>query len=109
MSKPKRKKLNEVAGYVKEDEYRAIVESATQAGMSISRFVKNCCLGVRMQHVLDAKAVRDLVAVSADLGRLGGLLKLYLTMPEVPTAEVRPLLKEIEKTKALLEQKIMEL
>jgi hypothetical protein len=98
-----------ICTYLAQNEYDEVVESATKAGLSLSAFARNCCLGIRMQHVTDAAAVRDLIKINADMGRLGGLLKLYLTMPEVPTQQVRPLLKEIEALKRVMERKVLEL
>ena len=95
--------------YLAPDQYAAIVESATNTGLSMSAFARKCCLGSKVEPVMNAGAVRDLIKINADMGRLGGLLKLYLTMPEVPATDVLPLLKEIKDIKDIMEKKILEL
>ncbi|GIB82230.1 conjugal transfer protein TraJ [Vibrio cholerae] len=57
-----------------------MIESlSAQAGLSISTYLREVGQGYRIQGVTDVEQVRELVRVNGDLGRLGGLLKLWLS------------------------------
>ena len=59
---------------------RAQIEALAQsAGMSVSAYLRSFCLGHRPASVFDTEAVRALAKVAGDQGRLGGLLKLWLS------------------------------
>lgn len=58
---------------------RADIEAfAGQTGLSLSGYLRGAGLNHKLQSVVDAQAVSDLLKVSADLGRVAGLLKLWL-------------------------------
>lgn len=102
-SKPSRKRI--IKAYLTEKEYQQIVASSTLAGLSISTFVRNVCLGSRVPSREDAIARRELLKVNADLGRLGGLLKQAITLTG-NREMIRPLLLDIEKIQAELKAKV---
>ena len=52
---------------------------ARSTGNSTSAFLRKVGLGYEVRSILDYSRAQDLVKVNADLGRLGGLLKLWLT------------------------------
>ena len=104
---PSRKPV--IKTYVSEAEYARIQASADQAGLSLSSFVKRVSLGYQIDSTVDARAVLDLLKVNADLGRLGGLLKLWLTEPDQHAHDVRHLLASIESTKDILLAKVQQL
>lgn len=60
------------------DEKAEILERAASAGMSASSFMRSIALNQPIRSVLDLKAVADLGKVNGDLGRVAGLLKLWL-------------------------------
>ncbi|HIE5948442.1 TPA: conjugal transfer transcriptional regulator TraJ, partial [Burkholderia cepacia] len=61
-------------------EERAEIEAmANASGHSASTYLRLVGMGYRIQGVIDAEQVREMVRVNGDLGRLGGLLKLWLT------------------------------
>ncbi|WP_028230472.1 conjugal transfer transcriptional regulator TraJ [Paraburkholderia mimosarum] len=64
------------------DEEEAIKEKARQAGLSVAAYLRNVGMGYRIQGVIDAELVRELAKINGDQGRLGGLLKLWLTNSE---------------------------
>lgn len=64
------------------DEEKAIKEKARQAGFSVAAYLRNVGLGYRIQGVINAELVRELAKINGDQGRLGGLLKLWLTNSE---------------------------
>ena len=65
--------------YCLPEERAAIEANAQAAGMSTSAYLLAVGQGYRVQGVTDFDNVRELVRVNGDLGRLGGLLKLWLT------------------------------
>ena len=64
------------------DEEAAIKEKARQAGLSVAAYLRNVGIGYRIEGVIDAELVRELAKINGDQGRLGGLLKLWLTNSE---------------------------
>lgn len=77
---------------------------AEQTGLSIAAFLRLVGLGHQPRSMIDVEQARELVRVNGDLGRLGGLLKLWLTddaklealKPENTSAIIRGVLKRIE-------------
>lgn len=59
-----------------------IEANARAAGMSVSRYLRNVGMGYKIEGVIDAKLVLQLAKINGDQGRLGGLLKLWLTNSE---------------------------
>jgi hypothetical protein len=62
---------------VSDDERAEIERRAGIAGLSISAFLRAAGLHEPIRSALDYEAVLEL-ALSADMGRLGGLIKLWL-------------------------------
>lgn len=65
--------------YCLPEERAAIEANAQAAGMSTSAYLLAVGQGYRVQGVTDYANVREMLRVNGDLGRLGGLLKLWLT------------------------------
>lgn len=83
-------------------EKQQIKAQADQAGMSAARYLREVGQGYQITGVVDCKQVRELARINGDLGRLGGLLKLWLT-DDVRTAKfgeatILALLGRIEAT-----------
>ncbi len=88
--------------YCLPDERERIEANARAAGLSLSAFLLAVGQGYRVQGITDYEQVRELARINGDLGRLGGLLKLWLT-DDVRTAKfgeatIRALLARIEAT-----------
>lgn len=64
--------------WVTDEERTVICELAEQAGLSRSAFLRAAGLNKRVGARADLEAVRELVKVNGDLGRVAGLLKLWL-------------------------------
>lgn len=80
-------------------EREQIEATARSAGLSVSAFLRNVGLGHKIHSAYDQEAVIALLRVAGDQGRLGGLLKLWLTdRPGEGAAveDVRALLDQIE-------------
>ncbi|MGI2002090.1 conjugal transfer transcriptional regulator TraJ [Shewanella frigidimarina] len=75
--------------YCLPDERAVIEENAKAAGKSVSAFLLAVGQGYKITGVVDAKEVREMAKISGDLGRLGGLLKWWLT-DDVKTAKFTP-------------------
>lgn len=60
------------------DERAEIAARAAQSGTSLSAYMRAAGLSHPVRSVLDLKAVADLVRINGDLGRVAGLLKLWL-------------------------------
>lgn len=93
------------------DEKQLIEEQARRAGMSVARFLRDVGQGYRIGGVVDYEQVRELARINGDLGRLGGLLKLWLTNDERTAqfgeATLRAVLSRIEATQDQMGQVMM--
>lgn len=80
--KPTRKHGRHLRVPVLESEEIAIKQKAAAAGLAVAAYLRNIGMGYEIRGVLDHQRVDDLAKISGDLGRLGGLLKLWLTNDE---------------------------
>ena len=97
-----RKSSTPIKVYCLPEERVVIEENASKAGRSVAAFLREIGQGYEVKGTLDYLQVRELVRVNGDLGRLGGLLKLWLA-DDARTANfgethVRVLLGRIEDT-----------
>lgn len=95
------------------DEERAIRELAAAAGLPVAAFLRNAALGCQIHGILDHEQVAVLARVNGDQGRLGGLLKLWLTEdakvaavgnPQEVRTRIATLLTRILTTQAELQE-----
>ena len=84
------------------EERAEIARAAEAAGASVARYLRDVGQGYQIKGILDYQQVRELVRINGDLGRLGGLLKLWLTDDArtalLGEATIRALLGRIEAT-----------
>ena len=73
-----RRKLPPIKVWVSEDERAEIEVKARQANMSLSAYLSAVGRNSPIRSVVDLLAVADLGKVNGDLGRVAGLLKLWL-------------------------------
>ncbi|AJE23497.1 MULTISPECIES: conjugal transfer transcriptional regulator TraJ [Azotobacter] len=94
------------------EEKAAIEDKARAAGKSVAAYMRAVGLGYEVGSVIDAELVGELSKINADQGRLGGLLKLWLTNDErfagfdeaTMRATIKAVLGKIDATQdALLE------
>ena len=52
---------------------------ARDTGLPVAKYLRNLGLGYQVPSVIDNKQVDHLLKINGDLGRLGGLIKLWLT------------------------------
>jgi hypothetical protein len=85
-------------------EDRAAIETRARAvDLSVSAYLRRLGTGFAPNSTLDQQAIGDLLRLNADQGRLGGLLKLWLSEKPgqgMPTYDVRSLLRQIEGVQA---------
>jgi hypothetical protein len=97
-----RKNTPPVKVYCLPEERAQLQANASAARKSLSTYLLNVGLGYPVRSILDQRSVDDLLRVNADMGRLGGLLKLWLTNDERTAAfgesTIRALLAKIEAT-----------
>lgn len=100
-----------VKAYLTPEEYRQVNESATKAGLSVSTFVKRICLGHKVSGTVDHQAILALARANADLGRLGGLFKMFLSEGKAGqhADELRSTLWKIEESKDVVAKQFNEL
>ncbi|HAU1304126.1 TPA: conjugal transfer transcriptional regulator TraJ [Legionella pneumophila] len=81
------------------NEETQIKTNAANAGLSIAEYLRRVSLGYPLQSAIDKDQVIQLAKINADVGRLGGLLKLWLTQDKrvayFDHATVMTLLKKI--------------
>lgn len=95
-----RKNSPPIKVYCLPDERTQIQKQADAASLSLSTYLLRLGMGYDIPGILDYQRVKDLAKVNGDLGRLGGLLKLWLSN-DMRTAgfsleTVRALLSKIE-------------
>jgi hypothetical protein len=69
--------------------------------------IKRVCLGTSLPAPTDARAIRELMRINADLARLGGLFKMAISQHDTP--EMRHTAKEIAACQDDLKRAIKEL
>lgn len=97
---------------VNADERAEIVRRAKAFGLTLSAYLRTVGLGVHPRSVLDQYAILELVQVAANQGRLGGLLKLWLSEKEgqgAAATDVRHLLRQIENLQEELRRLVRQL
>lgn len=85
--------------YVSLAERHALVTRANACSLPVSAYLRALGTGYQPKSTLDADAILKLVKLHADQGRLGGLLKLWLSEKPGQGAaafDVRQVLRQIE-------------
>ncbi|MFK1110867.1 plasmid mobilization protein [Pseudomonas aeruginosa] len=73
-----RRQVPPIKVWVTDSEKAEIADRAAQAGLSLSAYLLAAGLNHPIRSVLDLRAVAELGKVNGDLGRVAGLLKLWL-------------------------------
>ncbi|MEK6747126.1 MAG: conjugal transfer transcriptional regulator TraJ [Pseudomonadota bacterium] len=106
--KQSRRRVHHLRVPVLPSETTKIKQNAADCGLSVAAYLRSVGLQYKPKGILDYKAVGELVKVNADLGRLGGLLKMWLSNDErlgvfnKESLEINELLQEIQLTQSLL-------
>ena len=95
------RRRNMVHTYLSDSEKRAVADRVAQLNLSVSAFLRRLGIGAPLPDLsafAAHDAVRDLLAVNADLARLGNPLKLELDT--VDGAVPRGFIEEVERLHA---------
>lgn len=98
----KRRRKQMILVRVDEEEKRKLQEQAKKCGQSVAGLLRSLALHYPLISRVDQYALDILVKASADLGRVGGLFKLWLTQ----NSEAKPSLgnRTYESIEALVEE-----
>lgn len=77
--KKKRPRSRRVSVWMTDEEYALIKAKAEDAGLSLSGYFKAAGFRRKLVPLSDTKAISDILKVSGDIGRFGGLIKLWLS------------------------------
>ena len=84
------------------DERETIEQQARSTGLSKSSYLLRVGMGYPIRSIVDHHQVEELVKINGDLGRLGGLLKLWLSngkpAPRIDARTIRETLTKIDRT-----------
>jgi hypothetical protein len=97
--------------YVSEEERRQIEAKAEACQLVPSAYLRSLGIGYKPKSVFDREAIGTLAKLNADQGRLGGLLKLWLSEKAgegAPVKSVRGLLEQIEETQTAIVRVMMQ-
>lgn len=107
----KRPRRHRIDVWADEAELAEINARSKALKLSRSEYLRNLGLGYEPKGQFDQEAIRNLVKVHADQGRLGGLLKLWLSEKQgqgAPANEVRSVLQQIESLQMELARLVMQ-
>ena len=84
------------------DERETIEQQARSTGLSKSSYLLRVGMGYPIRSIVDHHHVEELVKINGDLGRLGGLLKLWLSNEKsvggIDARTIRETLTKIDRT-----------
>lgn len=112
-TKPSRKYARRLRVPVHPDEEQIIKDNAAKAGLPTAVYLRRLALGYEIRSVIDKQHIIELAKINADLGRLGGLLKLWLSNDErlvhIKPETMTVVLERIQKTQAALFEVVQKL
>ena len=108
--RPSRQRVKKLQVPVLATEAEVIKSNAAKFGLPVAAYLRTLGLNHQPKTILDSKAVIELAKVNGDLGRLGGLLKMFLTNDEKlkllgkeeVAAKIHALLDDMQTTQGLL-------
>ena len=100
--KTNRKDSPPIKVYCFPEERETIEQQARSTGLSKSSYLLRVGMGYPIRSIVDHHQVEELVKINGDLGRLGGLLKLWLSngkpAPGIDARTIRETLTKIDRT-----------
>ncbi len=109
--KPKRKYKLHLRVPVDPEEGEVIKIQSEKCGLSISEYLRRLGLGYEPISIVDNQKVNELAKINGDLGRLGGLLKLWLSDDKRAAGfdkkTIKKLLSDIEETRTQMTEVMM--
>ena len=110
MAKETRDRNNPIKVYVSLSERQQIEQNAKACRKAPSSFLRDTGMGAQPKSSFDRDAIHKLVKLHADQGRLGGLLKLWLSEKKgegADVSDVRSVLQQIESLQMELAKLVM--
>ncbi|MEC5319649.1 conjugal transfer transcriptional regulator TraJ [Brenneria populi subsp. brevivirga] len=105
-----RKHNTPIKVYCLPEEKLAIENNAKSTGLSTTTFLRKVGMGYEVKGIVDLDQVREMSKVNGDLGRLGGLLKLWLSNDPrtdgIDPEKLKRLIDMIEDTRGELKEKM---
>ena len=99
--KTNRKDHQPIKVYCFPEERETIDQQARSTGLSKSSYLLRVGMGYPIRSIVDHHQVEELVKINGDLGRLGGLLKLWLSngkpTPGIDARTIRETLTKIDR------------
>jgi len=109
--KQKRKYKLHLRVPVEPEEGEIIKGQSEKCGLSISEYLRRLGLGYEPTSIVDNQKVNELAKINGDLGRLGGLLKLWLSDDKRAAGfdknTIKKLLIDIEETRTQMTEVMM--
>ena len=109
-----RKDYQPIKVYCFPEERETIEQQARSTGLSKSSYLLRVGMGYPIRSIVDHHQIEELVKINGDLGRLGGLLKLWLSKEQsvggIDARTIRETLKKIDRTQdqmLVLMQKVL--
>ncbi|HEU4854379.1 MAG TPA: conjugal transfer protein TraJ [Nitrosospira sp.] len=90
--------------WVSPEERAEIKRLAASANLPLSAYLRTAGLNQQIRSILDVQAVTELSKVNGDLGRVAGLLKLWLAEKRgvgAPPFEVEKMMKEFRRLQTM--------
>lgn len=110
MDKKSRQRIRRFQVLLLPAEAVAIKNHAAHCSLSVSAYLRELGLHYHPKSNVDADAVLEMVKVNGDLGRLGGLLKMWLTNKErIQPEQINGVLDKIESILIILLEKVKKL
>lgn len=109
-----RKRNEQVNVRLDEDEKKRLTQlaNASDSG-SVGRFMRDVSLAYEIESRVDMRAIEQLAKLNGDLGRIGGLLKMWLNNPEKAKfgehLDVPKLIDELREVQQQIASKVKEL
>jgi hypothetical protein len=110
MARGTRPRKNRIEVWCDNDEFALIKANAQSSKLSNSEFLRNLGRGHEPKSAFDGETIHEFAKVHSDQGRLGGLLKLWLSEEKgqgAPVKNVRSLLQEIESLQFIIAKLVM--
>lgn len=111
MGSETRKRQKKIFIRVSEDELTKISEMASAHDLSNAAYLRQLGMGEQPKSTLDSQHILELAKINGDIGRLGGLLKLWLSEKEghAKSLNIPKLMIELKELKSNLENKVANL
>lgn len=92
------------------EEWAEIRDKAEAFGVSVPQYFRDCALDRPLRSKVEHLAIKELAQANADQGRLGGILKKWLTgdwkTADGYNGEIGKLLRDIEATQGIIRKAV---